>query len=115
VSRPTRSWKDVLGGEPVNEQRAALYARLMRAQERIAHFRYALGVDDQLVQDALDAADGRLSEAEQREDLYLSALAHFVEAWAGTSKFAPCSTMTSSSSVASRTARLRRSPRGCGL
>ena len=83
MSEPTRSWKDVLGGEPVNEQRAALYARLMRAQERIAHSRYERGVDDQLVQDALDAADERLSEAEQREDLYVSTLAHFVEALGG--------------------------------
>jgi hypothetical protein len=83
VPEPTRSWQDVLGGEPVNEQRAALHARLMRAQELIARARYGHGVDDQLVQDALDAADNRLSEAEQRDDLYVSALAHFVEALGG--------------------------------
>jgi hypothetical protein len=63
--------------------RAALYARLMAAQERIAHARYRRGVSHDAVLAALDAADERLSEAERREDLYLSALAGYVEALGG--------------------------------
>jgi len=83
VSEPTRSWKDVLADEPVNETRAAIYEQLMDAQERIAHALYQRGVDHEAVRTALDTADERLSDAERREDLYLAGLAHYVEALGG--------------------------------
>ena len=83
VSESTRSWKDFLTDESVNEMRAELYERLMEAQERIAHAQYRRGVDHEVVRAALDTAEERLSEAERREDLYLSALAHYVEALGG--------------------------------
>ena len=83
MSEPTRTRKNVLAGEPVNEARAHLYERLMEAQERIAHARYARGVEHDVVASALDTADEKLSDDEQREDLYLSALAHYVEALGG--------------------------------
>jgi hypothetical protein len=67
----------------VNEARARLYERLMEAQERIAHACYGRGITDEEVQAALDASDERLSEDERREDLYLSALAHYVDALGG--------------------------------
>jgi hypothetical protein len=83
VSQPTRNWKDVLADEPVNEMRAEIYERLMEAQERIAHVLYTRGVEDEIVRAALDTADEKLTEAERREDLYLSALAHYVETLGG--------------------------------
>lgn len=83
MSEPTRSSKDVLSAEPVNEPRATIYERLMEAQERIAHARYKRGVTNDAVLAALDTADERLSGDERREDLYLSALAHYVEALGG--------------------------------
>ncbi len=83
MSEPTRSWKDVLPKEPVNEVRADLYERLMEAQERIAVAQYNRGVSHEAVLAALDTADERLSEDERREDLYLSALEHYVEALGG--------------------------------
>jgi hypothetical protein len=67
----------------VNETRAALYALLMEAQERVAHARYQRGVSHDAVLAALDAADERLTESDRREDLYLSALARYVEALGG--------------------------------
>jgi hypothetical protein len=63
--------------------RAELYRRLMQAQNEIAQALYARGVGDAAVQVALDAVDERLSEDERREDLYLSALARYVEALGG--------------------------------
>jgi hypothetical protein len=63
--------------------RAQLYQRLMEAQERIAHALYARGVEDHVVAAALDTAEEKLSDAEQRDDLYLSTLAHYVEALGG--------------------------------
>jgi hypothetical protein len=83
VSDSTRSWKDVIADEPVNEMRAKLYERLMEAEELIAHDRYRRGVGDEVVRAALDAVDERMSEPERREDLYLSALKHYVEALGG--------------------------------
>jgi hypothetical protein len=83
LPEPTRSEPDVTGEESVNEMRAGLYERLMEAQERIAHQRYARGVSNEAVLAALDTADERLSENERREDLYLSALAHYVHALGG--------------------------------
>lgn len=83
MSEPTRSWKDVFAEEPVNEMRARLYEQLMEAQERIAHLLYGCGVRDEVVQAALDGADEALTEDERREDLYVSALAHYVSALGG--------------------------------
>jgi hypothetical protein len=67
----------------VNEARAKIYERLMEAEERIAHACYARGVDNATVQAALDAIDENMSDAERREDLYLSALGYYVEALGG--------------------------------
>jgi hypothetical protein len=67
----------------VNEARAKIYERLMEAEERIAHAQYRRGVDNETVQAALDAIDENMSEAERREDLYLSALRYYVEALGG--------------------------------
>lgn len=83
MSRPTRSWKDVLADQPVNKKRAEIYEHLMEAQEQIAHALLRRGVRDELVQAALDAADQRLTAAERREDLYFSLLVHYVEALGG--------------------------------
>jgi hypothetical protein len=67
----------------VNEKRVDLYAEIMEAQRRIAQSRYRQGVPDEVVQAALDAVDERMSDDERREDLYLSALRHYVEALGG--------------------------------
>jgi hypothetical protein len=40
-------------------------------------------VGDEVVQAALDTVDEKMSEAERREDLYLSALKYYVEALGG--------------------------------
>jgi hypothetical protein len=79
----TRRWTDVTARAPVNEARARLYERLMDAQERIAHACYERGVSHEAVRAALDAAEERLTEEERREDLYLSTLAHFLDALGG--------------------------------
>lgn len=83
MSEPTRSWKDALSDEPVNEARAAIYEQLMDAQERIAQARHKRGVDHAVIRAALDQADEELSEDDRREDLYLASLAHYVRALGG--------------------------------
>ena len=83
MAERTRDWQAILGDEPVNEARIDLYRRLLEAREQVARAQYVRGVRDDVVQAALDAADARLTEDEQREDLYLSALGHFVGALGG--------------------------------
>jgi hypothetical protein len=83
LSEPTSSRKDIGPEEPVNEMRVELYRRLMDAQETIAHVLYERGVSHDDVLAALDAVDEEISEAQRREDLYLSALEHYVEALGG--------------------------------
>jgi hypothetical protein len=67
----------------VNQARAAVYERLMDAQERIAQARHKRGVDHAVIRAALDQADEELSEDDRREDLYLASLAHYVRALGG--------------------------------
>jgi hypothetical protein len=83
VSRPTREWKDVVAEKPVNEARSRLYQHLMEAEDRIAHVLYRHGISRKAVDEALDAIDERLSDDDRREDLYLAALGHYVEALGG--------------------------------
>jgi hypothetical protein len=83
VSEPAGSEKDVRSDEPVNDKRAELYERLFAAQELIAHAQYRRGVEHEVVLAALDAVDERMSDEDRREDLYLAALRHYVEALGG--------------------------------
>ena len=83
MAERSRDWQAILGDGPVNEARIKLYRRLLEAREQVARARYVRGAADDIVQAALDAADARLTEDEQREDLYLSALGHFIGALGG--------------------------------
>ena len=67
----------------LDKARIAVYARLLEAEDVIAQDRYAHGVSDETVQAALDACDEGPSDAERREDLYFSALHHYVRALGG--------------------------------
>jgi regulator of sigma D len=78
-----KSWKNVVAEESVSASRAHIYERVMEAEERIARALYKRGESDANVQAALDAVDERLTEAERREDLYLSSLGHYLEALGG--------------------------------
>jgi hypothetical protein len=81
--KPTKSWETVRAENPVNECRAATYARLMDAQERIARARYRRGVSDEKVQEALAASALDDAEVVGEEELYLRSLAQYVAALGG--------------------------------
>ena len=81
MSEPTRSWKNVLGDQPVNEARARVYEQLMEAQERIAAARLRRGASRQAIDMALAASEQ--ANGEREHDLYVSALEHYVAALGG--------------------------------
>jgi hypothetical protein len=83
AEEPRKRAPHTIREEPVNAIRAELYRRLMDAQEQIAHALYQRGTSDEQVLAALDGADEQMTEDERREDLYLSALAHYVAALGG--------------------------------
>lgn len=83
MSESASGRKDVRSDDPVNDKRAELYERLFEAQELIAHALYRRGVSHEVVAAALDAVDERVSDEDRREDLYLAALSHYVEALGG--------------------------------
>lgn len=83
MSESTRGSNEVRGEGPMNQMRVSLYERLMVAQERIAHARYAAGVSDEWVVAALDAAETGISEEQRSEDLYLASLGAYVAALGG--------------------------------
>ena len=83
MAEPTHGRTNHNPEEPVSEARAHLYALLMDAEDKIAVHLYRRGVNDHMVQDALDVVDEELSDADRREDLYLTALAHYVAALGG--------------------------------
>lgn len=66
-----------------DETRIRVYQRLMDAQEQIAAARHVRGVEHAAVEVALDAAETGPTPAERAEDLYLSSLAHYVNALGG--------------------------------
>ncbi|MGB9183960.1 MAG: hypothetical protein WCB67_07830 [Solirubrobacteraceae bacterium] len=67
----------------MNDMRAEIYRRVMEDEETIAQALYRRDVSHETVLAALDAVDERMSVEERREDLYLSALAHYVGALGG--------------------------------
>lgn len=69
--------------DPVSDLRTDVYQRLMEAEERIADVLYGQGVSHDTVSAALDAIDERMTDDERRENLYLSALAHYIDALGG--------------------------------
>lgn len=66
-----------------DQERIYVYERLMAAEDAIAQARYARGVDHAAVEAALDAADTGPTPAERGENLYLSALEHYVASLGG--------------------------------
>jgi hypothetical protein len=83
-SRFTKTWETVRRERPLNEQRVATYVRLMEAQERIAQARSRRGESRARIEDALAVSEAEIEkEGEDEEDLYLSALARYVEALGG--------------------------------
>ena len=106
MPEPTRSRKDVVAVEPVNEPRAEMYVRLMDAQERIAQARYERGVEHTVVLAALDGADEALSETNGAKIFISRPWRTLCEPSAANSRCGPCSGMRRSSFAASLTTRL---------
>jgi DNA-binding XRE family transcriptional regulator len=81
-------WRTIARKRPLNEERVALYRRVVEADARlsslhIAQLRRRRGVSQALVADALDVSQPNISRIERQDDLYLSTLARYVAALGG--------------------------------
>ncbi|HEX3976582.1 MAG TPA: hypothetical protein VHW96_09970 [Solirubrobacteraceae bacterium] len=68
---------------PIDEARVAAYARIIEAQNRVAHARTRAGVTDAEIDAALDACEPPDPESLSPRDLYLAAIESFVAALGG--------------------------------
>lgn len=80
------NWREILG--PLDEQRMALYQRIVDAELRLGELRLAelrrgRGVSQATVADALDVSQPNISRIEQSDDLRLSTLNRYVAALGG--------------------------------
>jgi hypothetical protein len=75
-----RSWREIRGERPLNEGRVATYKRLMEAEALLDDRRRRLGVSEDAIGEALEAA---LAGAEGDDQLYLATLARYVEMLGG--------------------------------
>jgi len=76
MAGPNKNWREILQQRPLNEQRVAMYGRIMDAEDRLEAVRRRRGVSDTALGDALEAS-------ESSDDVYLSALGRYVAALGG--------------------------------
>jgi hypothetical protein len=76
-----KSWRAIRGQRPLNEERMAMYGRLMDAEARLDDVRRRHGVSDTALGDALALSEAESSRAS--EDVFLSTLARYVSALGG--------------------------------
>ncbi len=74
--------KDIANGGDVNQERVAIYMRLMLAQQRIAEELARSGVADERFVEALAAADADAGAADDH-DIFLAGLSRYVKALGG--------------------------------
>lgn len=75
----TKNWRTIRGQSSLNESRVATYARLMEAEQRLAHVSRRRGVSEAAIADTLELKDAD----EHQDDVYLSTLARYVAALGG--------------------------------
>lgn len=81
-------WRTLRRKRPLNEERMALYRRVIEAdlragELRLGELRRRRGVNQTDVADALDVSQPNISRIELQDDVYLSTLARYVAALGG--------------------------------
>ena len=82
-NRTPKSWQAIRRTLPIDEQRVALYRRLMDAEARLDHVRERRRMSDTAFGDVLDAVEADPERNRSDVDVYLSALARYVGALGG--------------------------------
>lgn len=81
MAGPNKNWREILQQRPLNEQRVAMYGRLMDAEERLEPVRRRQGVSDTALGDAIQASES--ANGDRFDDVYLDALTRYVAALGG--------------------------------
>lgn len=82
MASPNKNWREILQQRPLNEQRVAMYGRLMEAEERLEPVRERRGVSDTALGDAIEASESA-HDGDRHDDVYLDALTRYVAALGG--------------------------------
>lgn len=82
MASPNKNWREILQQRPLNEQRVAIYGRLMEAEERLEPVRQRRGVSDTALGDAIETSESA-HDGDRHDDVYLDALTRYVAALGG--------------------------------
>lgn len=75
------NWRAIREQRPLNEQRLAMYGRIMDAEERLEPARLRRGLSDTALGDAIEASEA--ANDDRYDDVYLDALTRYVAALGG--------------------------------
>jgi hypothetical protein len=78
----SKNWRQIRRELALNEQRVAMYGRLMEAEERLEPVRQRRGVSDTALGDAIEASESA-HDGDRHDDVYLDALTRYVAALGG--------------------------------
>ena len=77
-----KNWRTLREQRPLNEERVAMYRRLMDAEDRLDPVRRRRGVSELALGDALEASESD-SERDLHDDVYIGTLVRYVAALGG--------------------------------
>jgi hypothetical protein len=81
MAGPNKNWREIRKQRPLNEQRVAMYGRIMDAEERLEPARRRRGLSDAALGDAIEESES--ANGDRCDDVYLDALTRYVAALGG--------------------------------
>jgi hypothetical protein len=82
MAGPNKNWREIREQRPLNEQRVAMYGRIMDAEDRLEPVRRRRGLSETALGDALEASES-VDDGDRHDDVYLDAMTRYVAALGG--------------------------------
>jgi hypothetical protein len=82
MAGPNKNWREIREQRPLNEQRVAMYGRIMDAEDRLEPVRRRRGLSETALGDALEVCESA-DDGYRHDDVYLGALTRYVAALGG--------------------------------
>ena len=77
-----KNWREIRRELALNEERVAMYRRIMDAEDRLDAVRRRRGLSETALGDALEASESA-ADGDRHDDVYLDALTRYVAALGG--------------------------------